>query len=236
VPATRPARRESLKTQWVIAECAQGAPDQRLDLSLHRTSTPRKNKITIAVSTLGIVAAAAGVITVCTAGGAAESAASTRPAYSLTQAAPPAAASALSPRGVGSQLDAVTAVAAVKPAQSVKVKPAPAKATRKRRKARPLTPRQIARRMLRSFHWRRWQFKYLNLLWSRESSWNVYASNPYSGAYGIPQAVPGSKMASAGPNWTRSARTQIRWGLRYIREIYGSPLRAWQHEVATGWY
>jgi resuscitation-promoting factor RpfB len=90
--------------------------------------------------------------------------------------------------------------------------------------------------MLPSFHWRGWQFKYLNLLWSRESSWNVFAQNPYSGAYGIPQAVPGSKMASAGPNWERSARTQIRWGRRYSKAIYGSPLAAWRHELATGWY
>lgn len=101
---------------------------------------------------------------------------------------------------------------------------------------RRLTPRQIARRMLRTFHWTQWQFRWLNLLWSHESSWNVHASNPYSGAYGIPQAVPGSKMATAGPNWTSSAWTQIRWGLRYIKGRYGSPYRAWEHELATGWY
>lgn len=90
--------------------------------------------------------------------------------------------------------------------------------------------------MLRSFHWTEWQFQWLDLLWSRESSWNVYASNSYSGAYGIPQAVPGSKMASAGPNWQSSARTQIRWGMEYIRSQYGSPRVAWEHELATGWY
>jgi hypothetical protein len=96
--------------------------------------------------------------------------------------------------------------------------------------------RAIARSMLRHFGWWRRQFKYLNLLWNRESSWNVYASNPYSGAYGIPQAVPGSKMASAGAKWRTSARTQIRWGLRYIKGRYGSPRGAWDHELATGWY
>jgi hypothetical protein len=97
-------------------------------------------------------------------------------------------------------------------------------------------PRAIARSMLRHFGWWRRQFTYLNLLWNRESSWNVYASNPYSGAYGIPQAVPGSKMASAGAKWRTSARTQIRWGLRYIKSRYGSPRRAWDHELGTGWY
>jgi hypothetical protein len=98
------------------------------------------------------------------------------------------------------------------------------------------TPKQIARKMLGRFHWSTRQFKYLNRLWTRESGWNVRASNPYSGAYGVPQAVPGSKMASAGPHWRTSARTQIRWGLRYIRDRYGSPRRAWNHEAGTGWY
>jgi hypothetical protein len=98
--------------------------------------------------------------------------------------------------------------------------------------------REIAWKMMYNrFHWRpKYQFRYLNRLWERESSWNVHAANPYSGAYGIPQAVPGSKMASAGSNWRTSARTQIRWGLRYIRSRYGSPHRAWAHSLATGWY
>ena len=93
------------------------------------------------------------------------------------------------------------------------------------------------RMMYNRFHWRpKYQFRPLRKLWNRESSWNVHAANPYSGAYGIPQAVPGSKMSSAGPNWRSSARTQIRWGLRYIRSRYGTPRRAWAHECATGWY
>jgi hypothetical protein len=104
------------------------------------------------------------------------------------------------------------------------------------RKHRGRTPRQIAWRMLRHFHWRHRQFKYLVWLWNRESSWNVHASNPYSGAYGIPQAVPGSKMASAGKDWPDNPWTQIRWGMRYIKSRYGSPSAAWAHECATGWY
>ena len=62
------------------------------------------------------------------------------------------------------------------------------------------------------------------------------ASNPSTGAYGIPQALPGSKMASAGPDWQTSAATQIRWGLGYIESTYGSPCAAWSHEQADGWY
>jgi hypothetical protein len=93
------------------------------------------------------------------------------------------------------------------------------------------------RMMYNRFPWRpRYQFRYLNWLWQRESGWRIRAYNPYSGAYGIPQALPGSKMASAGPRWRTSARTQIRWGMRYIRSRYGSPRSAWRHANATGWY
>jgi hypothetical protein len=101
---------------------------------------------------------------------------------------------------------------------------------------RDRTPRQIAARMLRSFGWRDNQFRYLNWLWDQESGWNVYATNPSSGAYGIPQAVPAAKMASSGPDWQSDAATQIRWGLSYILGTYGSPRQAWEHELATGWY
>ena len=70
--------------------------------------------------------------------------------------------------------------------------------------------RQIARSMLASYGWSSGQFTYLDSLWRRESAWNPRAANPSSGAYGIPQAVPGGKMASAGPDWQTSASTQIR--------------------------
>jgi hypothetical protein len=72
-------------------------------------------------------------------------------------------------------------------------------------------------------------------LWDRESHWNPSAKNP-SGAYGIPQALPGSKMASAGPNWQTNVDTQIKWGLGYIKGRYGNPCGAWAHSEDTGWY
>jgi hypothetical protein len=101
----------------------------------------------------------------------------------------------------------------------------------------PRTPREIAEAMLRHrFGWKAWQFKYLNRLWATESGWNRYATNPYSGAYGIPQAVPGSKMSSAGPGWHWNARTQIRWGMRYIQATYRTPYWAWLHQHDCGWY
>jgi hypothetical protein len=98
------------------------------------------------------------------------------------------------------------------------------------------TAQQIAMGMLGSYGWSSSQFSCLDSLWNEESGWNVYATNPSSGAYGIPQALPGSKMASAGPDWQTDAATQIRWGLTYIKSLYGSPCGAWAHEEADGWY
>ncbi|HEY8046203.1 MAG TPA: hypothetical protein VIF35_18195 [Streptosporangiaceae bacterium] len=98
------------------------------------------------------------------------------------------------------------------------------------------SPWQIAGSLMPAYHWTSWQFRYLNLLWMRESGWNRFACNHSSGAYGIPQAVPGDKMASAGPDWRTSARTQIIWGMGYIRGRYGDPWNAWQHELQYGWY
>ena len=80
------------------------------------------------------------------------------------------------------------------------------------------------------------QLQCLVSLWGQESGWNPGAANPSSGAYGIPQALPGSKMASAGADWETDPATQIRWGLGYIRGSYGSPCGAWSHEQTSGWY
>jgi hypothetical protein len=98
------------------------------------------------------------------------------------------------------------------------------------------SPQRVAEAMLGSFRWSASQFSCLDPLWAHESGWNVTAYNAGSGAYGIPQALPGSRMASAGPDWQTDAATQIRWGLEYIKDTYGSPCGAWDHELATGWY
>ncbi len=80
------------------------------------------------------------------------------------------------------------------------------------------------------------QFGCLNKLWTKESHWNHKASNPSSGAYGIPQALPGSKMGSVGSDWRTNPATQIKWGLGYIKGRYGSPCKAWSHSQNVGWY
>ncbi|KPI14435.1 Lytic transglycosylase catalytic [Actinobacteria bacterium OK074] len=79
------------------------------------------------------------------------------------------------------------------------------------------------------------QYKAFSNIVSHESSWNVTAANA-SGAYGLVQAKPGSKMASAGSDWQTSAKTQITWGLEYMNSRYGSPAAAWSFWQTHHWY
>lgn len=85
------------------------------------------------------------------------------------------------------------------------------------------------------YNWTGKQWTALNNIAMAESGWSTTAKNP-SGAYGIPQALPGSKMASAGPDYKTDANTQIKWMLSYIQSRYGTPEKAWQFHLANGWY
>jgi hypothetical protein len=89
--------------------------------------------------------------------------------------------------------------------------------------------------MASEYGWGDDQFQCLDSLWNKESGWNYQAYNP-SGATGIPQALPGDKMATAGSDWETNATTQIRWGLGYISSVYGTPCSAWGHSQSTNWY
>jgi len=80
------------------------------------------------------------------------------------------------------------------------------------------------------------QWTCLDELWTRESGWQMVWNYQGSGAYGIPQALPASKMAAAGADYMTDPATQIRWGLGYIRDTYGNPCAAWAHEQTDGWY
>lgn len=80
------------------------------------------------------------------------------------------------------------------------------------------------------------QFSCLEKLWDKESGWNHKAANPSSGAFGIPQALPGSKMKSSGSDWKTNPATQIDWGLGYIKGRYDTPCNAWGHSQDVGWY
>lgn len=90
--------------------------------------------------------------------------------------------------------------------------------------------------LLQEFGFETTQMDCLDKLWTRESQWTTSAENSSSGAYGIPQALPGSKMASVADDWQTNAATQIRWGLGYIKGRYTSPCGAWAHSEANGWY
>lgn len=100
----------------------------------------------------------------------------------------------------------------------------------------PGTAQAIAYEILMSRGQGEDQYGCLVALWNRESGWNVYAANKSSGAYGIPQALPGSKMATAGADWQTNPRTQIMWGLSYIAGRYGTPCGAWTSFQSKGWY
>jgi uncharacterized protein YabE (DUF348 family) len=100
----------------------------------------------------------------------------------------------------------------------------------------PGTAQAIGKEMAAARGWGDDQFACLLQLWSEESGWRVDAQNRYSGAYGIPQALPGSKMASAGADWQTNPATQIAWGLGYIAGRYGTPCGAYNHKSSSGWY
>jgi resuscitation-promoting factor RpfB len=99
----------------------------------------------------------------------------------------------------------------------------------------PGSAQAIAQQMLLARGWGDDQFSCLVQIWNRESGWRVNAANS-SGAYGIPQALPGSKMAAYGADWQTNPATQIAWGLAYIAGRYGTPCGAWSSWQVHGWY
>lgn len=100
----------------------------------------------------------------------------------------------------------------------------------------PGTAKALARDMLIAQGLPESEYQCLHALWMRESGWNHFAQNRSSGAYGIPQALPASKMASAGADWATNPETQIRWGLGYISARYKTPCAAWAHSEQKNWY
>ena len=86
------------------------------------------------------------------------------------------------------------------------------------------------------YGWTGEQFTCYDNIIMGESLWDQYADNPTSSAYGIPQALPGKRMASEGADWKTNPATQIKWGLKYVKERYGTPCKAWAFKRAKGWY
>lgn len=93
-----------------------------------------------------------------------------------------------------------------------------------------------AKARCQAYGWSDYDFDCLVSLWNRESGWNPLAHNSSSGAHGIAQALPASKMASYGSDYMTNYKTQINWGLNYIKSRYGSPANAWNHSQSVGWY
>ncbi len=100
----------------------------------------------------------------------------------------------------------------------------------------PGTAQALGKEMAAARGWGDGEFACLLQLWNEESGWRVNAQNAYSGAYGIPQALPGSKMATVGADWQTNPATQITWGLNYIQGRYGTPCGAYAHKASAGWY
>jgi hypothetical protein len=136
---------------------------------------------------------------------------------------------------------ALTASLAVAPvAATIEATPAQAAASQtvivKTGITTPANAKKIAKGLVAKRGWSDHQYRCLVKLWKKESGWRVTAKNHSSGAYGIPQALPGKKMAKKGKDWRTGATTQIKWGLSYIKGRYGTPCKAWSHSKRTGWY
>jgi len=132
-----------------------------------------------------------------------------------------------------------TAKATVKPAVKAKVK-AHKRVSRSRSYGFTApstgTNRGIGRKMAAAHGWTGTQWDCLNNLWQKESGWSTRSSNSSGSAWGIPQALPGSKMRSAGTDWRTNPVTQIKWGIGYIDNRYGSACKAWGHWQSQNWY
>jgi len=100
----------------------------------------------------------------------------------------------------------------------------------------PAGAQAYAAAQLGSYGWAADQMQCLAKLWTKESDWKTTATNASSGAYGVVQALPAEKMASAGADYRTNYRTQINWGLNYVKQRYGSPCGALNFHYANNWY
>ncbi|TWV35132.1 lytic transglycosylase domain-containing protein [Streptomyces misionensis] len=131
-------------------------------------------------------------------------------------------------RGIASPKKALTVAAVAAATTGMALSAAPAQAA----PASASSAQAVAHKMIPDAA----QFNAFSKIVERESGWNPTATNRSSGAYGLVQALPGSKMASAGADWKTNPATQIKWGLDYMNSRYGSPVKAWSFWQANGWY
>lgn len=135
-----------------------------------------------------------------------------------------------------------TPTARPKPTKEPKATPWPTHPPQPKLAGGPYKPwRKFSANVLQARIWlkdrlSRTSFRCIDVLFDRESGWRVHAENKSSGAYGIPQALPGKKMAKFGDDWRDNATTQVRWGLSYVNGRYGNACIALDHSYRTGWY
>jgi hypothetical protein len=140
-------------------------------------------------------------------------------------------------RTLTAQAAAVAAVAGATATAPPKPKHKKPKRAARAAKRAPLTPREMAKQLVAQHKgWKPAQFTCLNKLWTRESGWDAHNMNGGSGAYGIPQSLPANKMATFGSDWRDNPLTQIKWGLWYIADRYGTPCNAWAHSERYNYY
>jgi len=132
-------------------------------------------------------------------------------------------------RRIASPKKALTTAAVAAAATGMALTAAPAHAATT---ASPSEAKAIAKQLIPNAT----QYNAFSKIVEHESGWDVDATNPSSGAYGLVQALPGNKMAAAGADWKTNAKTQIKWGLDYMNSRYGSPVGAWNFWQANGWY
>ncbi|NYD78716.1 hypothetical protein [Arthrobacter cupressi] len=199
-------------------------------------------------STSQRLAVTAGVLALVLGAGAAGQA--TNQAFDASRAAnsTPAEAGATASPSATASTPAAKPSAAAKPAAKPAPKAAVAPQAAKVAPAKPAAPAKpvavndpagaqaYAASLLSSFGWGPGEMDSLRILWTKESDWTTTATNASSGAYGIVQSLPAEKMASEGADWQTNYKTQIRWGLKYIKERYGSPSAALSFHYANNWY
>ncbi|GAA1363820.1 hypothetical protein GCM10009612_42890 [Streptomyces beijiangensis] len=156
----------------------------------------------------------------------------TTPAEAATSAAAQPTVTWVIPQEAAKALDTQASTQASAANASTAATPAAVPASTSSTSTAGKTPQQIAQSMIPDDA----QYQCFNNIVTNESGWDVTASNASSGAYGLVQALPGSKMASAGSDWQTNPATQIKWGLDYMDSTYGSPCAAWSFWQANGWY
>lgn len=237
--------------------------NQLRPVARHRGEPARKNKsrstLRRAAANLGTsqrMAVVAGVVAVFIGAGAATQAAgqaisaqdmsrtsesravaerSATPSPTATPSASASAKPSTAPTQAPAPAPAAVAPQAAAPAAPV-APPAPAAPAAPVAVDDPAAAQAYAASMLSSYGWGQSEMSSLITLWNKESDWRTTATNASSGAYGIVQSLPGEKMASEGADWQTNYQTQIRWGLNYIKERYGSPSAAWAFHLAHNWY